>query len=67
MIFFWSFLDFLIYLPKYFWSIQNSPKLIFQLFCGHNVNKKKKLAVALIYLVKKYDWGIEKNLFVSTN
>ena len=40
LIIFWGFKDFLIYLSKYFWSLLNSPYLIFQLlFCKNNVSK----------------------------
>ena len=40
MIIFWGFQDFLIYLTKYFWSLLNSPDLIFQvLFCNSKVNE----------------------------
>ena len=40
MIIFWGFHDFLIYLVNYFWSLLNSPYLIFQLrFFKSSVNK----------------------------
>ena len=61
MIIFWDYQNFLIYLAKYFWSIWNSPNLIFQAFremkCKqNNFFKRFKwllfLILAFIYLYK---------------
>ena len=41
MIIFLDFQDFMIYLENYFWSMWNSPNLIFQLFEGSNESKKR--------------------------
>ena len=38
---FLGFLDFLVYLEKFFWSISNFPKLIFQHSCECSGNKKE--------------------------